>query len=799
MRIPRLLAAALAALLPGSLCAAGLPRLFDFSAAAPTEVPLGAGVAVAQRVRLADEAFDWPVAQTFAVALQPAAPALTARVVESSEPRPGSRLLRAQIEGVSDSELLLVQRGGAWAGEIALGPARRWSVRDDGAGGAWLVPLPPTQSWTCANCLTPGSSLGAPPPSRPAPRLAPTPTATTPTFDVLAVYTTAARQRLGSAAAVEAAFDAAMARTNTIYTNSAVNLRGRIVRTAEIDFTESVSLRVNLDRLRADPNLQALRDQAGAHLVAVALDVQPGAEASGVADLLDRYGVRWGATRGYATMDVRGLRDSSLIYTHELGHTMGCDHNLPNASTGRLRVDACAWTFRAPDFNDYCTLMGNGGVAIDRFSNPALFFQQTPTGVFGAANNAAILRATTPFFTRFRPVPPLATVNVRASVPQASFAGGTAAELVLTRTGGVPELPMEVRPIFTFGDPDVFFQMEGLVANPSPGSYSLLFPAGVTELRVRIQPRGTGGPIPADQPRRILFFLSALPEDDYQLGESPAAEFFIADLGPLAPSAPRAALINLSTRLPVGGGDGVAIAGFVLGGSAPKRCLVRALGPTLQNFGVPGALADPQLELRDATGALVAQNDAWGDDPSAAEVIASGFAPPAAAECAVLRTLAPGAYTAVIRGAADGTGVALVEVYDLAPVAGAAQPINVSTRGRVETGDSVMIGGFVLEGAKTRRVLLRALGPTLTNFGVRGALADPTLELRDANGNLAASNDNWQQTQAAEIAASGFAPTFAAESALIRTLAPGSYTAIVRGQGNATGVGLVEVYDLDPL
>ncbi|MBS0658767.1 MAG: hypothetical protein JSR82_11045 [Verrucomicrobia bacterium] len=254
-------------------------------------------------------------------------------------------------------------------------------------------------------------------------------------------------------------------------------------------------------------------------------------------------------------------------------------------------------------------------------------------------------------------------------------------------------------------------------------------------------------------------------------------------------------LINLSTRLRVETGDQVAIAGFVVGGSGSKRVLVRALGPSLTAAGVTGALADPTLQLADAQGATLASNDQWAET-QAAGINATGLAPGSATESAILTTLAPGSYTAIVRGAGATTGIGLVEVYDL-DLPADSYPINVSTRGVVGTGDAVMIAGFVVKGADSKTVVVRAIGPSLTAAGVSGALSDPSLELYNAAGTLVQQNDNWADTQSAALTAAGLAPANARDAALIATLAPGAYTAVIRGVGGATGVALAEVYARD--
>ncbi|MBS0659583.1 MAG: hypothetical protein JSR82_15175 [Verrucomicrobia bacterium] len=256
---------------------------------------------------------------------------------------------------------------------------------------------------------------------------------------------------------------------------------------------------------------------------------------------------------------------------------------------------------------------------------------------------------------------------------------------------------------------------------------------------------------------------------------------------------PNSRLINVSTRLRVATGSGVAIAGFVISGTAPKRVLVRALGPTLANFGVSGVLGNPSLELLTGQTSL-ATNDDWRSTQEA-DIQASGFAPPNDLEPAIIRTIQPGSYTAILRGVSETTGVGIVEVYDLEPNLATARLINLSTRGVVGTNDQVMIAGLVINGTTPKRVLIRALGPSLTAFGVDGAISDPQVRVVANNVDIG-TNDNWQSSQAAEITAANLAPPNALDSALILTLQPGSYTAIVSGVGGATGVALVEAYEL---
>jgi hypothetical protein len=256
-------------------------------------------------------------------------------------------------------------------------------------------------------------------------------------------------------------------------------------------------------------------------------------------------------------------------------------------------------------------------------------------------------------------------------------------------------------------------------------------------------------------------------------------------------------LIQLSTRMQVGTGDNVLIGGFIMRGPSAKRLLIRGIGPST---GLSGALADPVLELHDGTGATIASNNNWSDAANKQEIIDAGLAPVSPNESAILATLPSDpssiSYTAIVRGANNATGIGLVEVYDLDSGPGSTL-LNIATRGQVNIDPNALIGGFFLGGTESKRVLVRAIGPSLAPFGIPNALADPILELRDGNGTLLDSNDDWGLSpNQAEIQASGLAPTNSKESAVLRVLSSAPYTAIVRGVNNTSGVGSVEVYQL---
>ena len=261
-------------------------------------------------------------------------------------------------------------------------------------------------------------------------------------------------------------------------------------------------------------------------------------------------------------------------------------------------------------------------------------------------------------------------------------------------------------------------------------------------------------------------------------------------------SALPAQALNISGRAAVETGQGVAISGFIVTGTVPKRVGVRAIGPSLANFGIADALMDPVLQLNRADGSLVMANDNWKNTQQA-QLMAAGLAPANDTEAALIATLPAGNYSAIVSGKNGGTGVALAEVYDLDPTSNS-RLANVSTRAHVGTDSDVLISGFITGNRiGATRVAIRALGPSLQKFGIANPLPDPQLALVNANGTLLASDDDWQthQAQAAAITSYGLAPSNNLESAIAISLAPGSYTAIVTGKNNRTGVALIEVYD----
>jgi hypothetical protein len=266
-----------------------------------------------------------------------------------------------------------------------------------------------------------------------------------------------------------------------------------------------------------------------------------------------------------------------------------------------------------------------------------------------------------------------------------------------------------------------------------------------------------------------------------------------------APGTGTSHLANISTRMTVATGQNVLIGGFIIKGAQSKTLVLRAIGPSLAGAGVGNVLSDPVLELHDSLGAVVTSNDDWKDGAQSSQIQEMGLAPSDSLESAILVTLAPGSYTAVVSGYDNVTGNGLVEAYEVD--SNETRMVNISTRGRVTSANEPMIGGLIAQGGGVKKVIIRALGPSLGTglSAVNGALADPVLELRDGSGTLLAVNDDWgTSSQLSDILASTIPPVNPLESAIVATLGSGNYTAVVRGVDGTVGVALVEVFDLDP-
>ena len=272
--------------------------------------------------------------------------------------------------------------------------------------------------------------------------------------------------------------------------------------------------------------------------------------------------------------------------------------------------------------------------------------------------------------------------------------------------------------------------------------------------------------------------------------QSPMLEVYPIKLSAGPTPLPRR-LLNVSTRMRTEAGDGALIGGFIITGQEPKKLALRAIGPSLP---IAAKLPDPTLVLHDAAAGVVTSNENWNSHRS--DVLATGLPPANEREAVIVATLPPGSYTAVVGDAEGASGVGLVELYDLSADR-ESKLANISTRGRVGLSDDVMIGGFIIGPDQPTRVIVRAIGPSLGASGVADALPDTAVELYDGSGTMVAANDDWREAQQQEIVDTTIPPQDDRESAVVKTLAPGNYTAVVRGKNDTSGIALVEVYNLE--
>jgi len=470
------------------------------------------------------------------------------------------------------------------------------------------------------------------------------------------------------------------------------------------------------------------------------------------------------------------------------------------------------------------TITATNGVSPDAMQSFTLFVVNPPPAITSANNVTFVVGTFDTFTVRTSPPVPSATVNFTGTLPAgitfvpngdgtATISGTAAAAseggypINITASNGTLPDAMQTFTITVQDAPPT--PQAPAITSAATGSF-MVGTAGTFTITA------TGTPTPSftltgAQPSWLSFIdntdgtatLSGTPDADSDLSYS----FTITARNGVSPIATQdftltvqqtpanATLVNISTRLLVQTGAKVGIGGFIITGTDAKKVLIRGMGPTLTSFGVPNALQDPVLELHDSSGAVVVGNDDW-KIPQETDIAATGKAPPDAHESAILLTLQPGSYTVIESGKNGTSGVGLIEIYDLDAVANA-HLSNISTRGFVQTGANVMIGGFIVSGANgSVNLIVRALGPSLAQFGVPTPLADPRLGLYDGNGTLMMSNDNWKDTQQTAIENSGFQPPNNLDSAILVTLPTGNYTAIVTGKNGGTGIGLVEVYRL---
>ena len=548
-----------------------------------------------------------------------------------------------------------------------------------------------------------------------------------------------------------------------------------------------------LENLCAIPGLTILKDAAGDTSAAAGLVVTPAGPGM---DLLSFQLSQKFAADGNVKLTFRINTDPG-ISPQPVGSSWYVSFKMPD---GKVRGVRMTWSGPSPSFQSYIARANSSGTTDGRFVDVASIKAAEPESNYDTAKgiidivvkvtdlglnpgdliagfNAAVTQTSDPLN-----VGPGATATYDqmpdslAYTGSFTYGGNAACAVNLPPTAKLTATPDQGNPPLTVNldgsasvDPD---------AGDSIASYTFSFGDGspdVTQSSPTISHtyKHGGG-----------FFATLTVKDSHGLASANTASAEIKCA---------AQLLNLSTRLQVQTGDNALIGGFIISGSEPKKVILRGIGPSLN---VPGNLDDPVIQLFNSANVNIAGNDDWKTDQQ--DVEATGLAPTNDRESAIVITLDPGAYTVVMRGKNNSSGIGVVEVYDIG-LAANARLANVSSRGFIGTGDNVLIGGFFAgpQTAAVTGVVFRAIGPSLAAFHVPQPMQDPTLEIHNGNGDVIASNDDWQTNQKAEITATGLAPSDSRESAiLLRNFDPGPYTAIVRGKNNTTGVGLVEIYDV---
>ena len=614
-------------------------------------------------------------------------------------------------------------------------------------------------------------------------------------IDVLVKYTPGVEDLYPGA--VAARIDHVIGFSNTVLAASGVNATLNVVGMSMASTNELFTLGSILDLMDVEDQgfegLEAERAAVGADVVVTFIPF-PGGSLCGLANL-GGQGKKGDLTNpvnarlAHATVYI-DCRDNVTI--HEVGHVMGLTHSRIE-SAREEDTGTFDWSVGHGSLNSFATIMantddfgGNNAEEVNVFSNPDLLCDPTVD------------------------LNPPHTTGVACGVAHTDLEIGADASLSLeTVRFQVAAFREAAGAIDTDGD-GITDDVDTDDDNDGVADVDDVFPLDAAE-SVDTDSDGTGNNADDDDDddgvpdTSDAFPLDAsesldtdgdgtgnnADDDDDDDGVPDASDAFPLDPTRSAENTSR--LQNISTRGRVLTGDEVMIGGLIITGTEDKTVLIRARGPSLADAGVPGVLPDPTLELFEGAN-LLETNDDWADHPRSGEIPAA-LQPTQAAEAAIVRTLGPGGYTAIVRGVSS-TGVGIVEIFELTDT-GVTRLSNISTRGSVGTGDDVMIGGVIVAGEGDATLLLRARGPSLTDFGVAGALGDPSMELFDATGSLLESNDNWQtHSRAGEVPAS-LQPTNANESAIVRTVAPGAYTAVVRGVGETTGVGIVEVFELD--
>ena len=612
------------------------------------------------------------------------------------------------------------------------------------------------------------------------------------TMDILIVYTREVRQAHGGAAGVAAHVNTAVASANLALADSRIDGALRLVRLEEVDYVESDDGMVADLRAMWDPadgmmdEIAAWREESGADLVCLFQQSPTGSTGQGYALAVER-GV---AALAFTTVDTDYVAGGT--FAHEIGHNLGSQHGRGDPRTAEpLFPYAWGYRFLGASGSQFRTLMAySPGLRIMRYSNPEIEYDQVPLGKPEAdaesADNARAFNITVPVVADY-----YATVvpSDDEEPPQ-------------------EEPPVEVEPPI---------EVEPTISVQPMVSWSQVAWGGEFELTVE----AVGSPAPQYQWRRnglaisgetgsSLIIQKANENDSgsYDVVVSNAAGSVVSEAVQIAVAARvRRQLVNLSVRRNLAGNEPV-IVGFVVAGSGQRRLLIRAVGGSLADYEVANAMPDPRLIVfGESGGVLLQNNDADGGTELAGAIGATGAFPLSSPrDAALVASLAPGVYTVQVQ-AADGIGgEVLTEIYDVTgqtdnasePLS-SSRPVNLSTRSRLQAGDTLIVG-FVLESDSTRRLLVRAMGPTLTEFGVIGVMADPQWSIYDERGDLVGGVTDFVATaelDAATTSAGAFAAGSSEEAVAVRSFAPGAYTIHVTAEpGTAGGEVLVEMYDV---
>jgi PKD repeat protein len=548
-----------------------------------------------------------------------------------------------------------------------------------------------------------------------------------------------------------------------------------------------------LENLCAPPGLTKLKDPAGDTSAALGIIVTPAGPGM---DLLSFQLIQKFATDGKVKLTFRINTDPG-VSPQPAGSSWYVSFKMPD---GKVRGARMTWTGPTPSFQTYIARPNSGGTTDGRFADPASIKPADPSSSYDPAKGIIDI------------VVPVSDLGLNVGDVIAGFNSAVTQTSDPLSVGAGATATYDQMPdslaytdSFTFGGNAVCALNQAptaaLLANPDHGNPPLTVnfdastsadPDAGDSVASYTFGFGDGSPNMTQSSPTIshtykhggAFFPTLTVKDSHGLDSvnTASAQVKVA-----------AQALNLSTRLRVQPGDNALIGGLIIHGSEQKKVILRGIGPSLN---LPGKLDDPIIQLFNAAGVNLAGNDDWKTDQQNVE--STGLAPKNDRESAIVITLDPGAYTIVMRGKNNSSGIGVVETYDIG-LAANARLANLSSRGFISTGDNVLIGGFFAgpQNASVTRMVFRAIGPSLSAFNVPQPMQDPTLELHNANGDVTASNDDWQTTQKTEIEATGLQPSDPRESAIVLTnFDPGPYTAIVRGKNNTTGVGLVEIYDV---